>query len=314
MWRSFYHWFSRQEKDPLHPSIRTVLSYLQHLRRRDLKHSTILSHISALSSCTNKVDGVLVGRHPLVARWVLCDRAQNPPRKSLVHRWNLLLVLAVLTVKPFEPLRQGTPQDLTLKMLFLLAVTSALRVSEIHALCIDPPFLIQNPWSFHLALNPTFLSKTSTEVALFFDLEITAFYPEPTNALEWGFHLMCPVCALHIYLRCTEHSHGPNRSLFGMREGPIACIKAMDKLLPNRSCSFRLSSSRPGASVLTCIRYGACCMVTSWAEIARVPPSEICRGATWSAPCTFAQLYRLDFSGSGFGDAVLETAARAGSA
>ena len=50
-----------------------VLSYLQHLRRRDLKHSTILSHISALSSCTNKVDGVLVGRHPLEARWMLGD-------------------------------------------------------------------------------------------------------------------------------------------------------------------------------------------------------------------------------------------------
>ncbi len=214
-WQSFCCWCSWREKDPLHPSIRTVLSYLQHLRRMDWKHSTILSHISALSSCMNKVDGVLVGRHPLVARWVLCDRAQNPPRRSLVHRWNLLLVLAVLTVKPFEPLRQGTPQDLTLKMLFLLAVTSALRVSEIHALCIDPPFLIQNPRSFHLAPNPAFLSKTSTEVALSGgDLEITTFYPEPTNALEQGFHLMCPVRALHIYLIHTEHSCGPNRSLF----------------------------------------------------------------------------------------------------
>ncbi len=89
-------------------------------------------------------------------------------------------------------------RDLTLKVLFLLAATSALKVSGIHALCIDPPFLIQNPWSFHLALNPTFLSKTSTEVALFFDLEITAFYPEPTNALEWGFHLMSGLCLAYL--------------------------------------------------------------------------------------------------------------------
>ena len=56
-------------------------------------------------------------------------------------------------------------------------------------------------------------------------------------------------------------------------------------------------------------------VATSWAEIAkyRVPALEICRAATWSGPCTFAQLYRLDFSGGGFGDAVLKTAARAGS-
>ncbi len=55
-------------------------------------------------------------------------------------------------------------------------------------------------------------------------------------------------------------------------------------------------------------------MATSWAEMARVPASEICRAATWSGPRTFAQFYRLDFSFRGFGDAVLETAARAGSA
>ena len=196
------------------PVYRTVLSYLQHLQHMRLKHSSILSHISALSSCTNKVDGVLVGCHPLVARWVLGDRAQNPPLRSLVPKWDLSVVLAALIEKPFEPLRQATPRNLMLKVLFLLAATSARRVSEIHALCIDPPFLIQNPRSFRLAPNPAFLPKTSTEVALTSDLEITAFYPDPTNDLERGFHLMCPVHALRIYLRCTEHSRGANRSLF----------------------------------------------------------------------------------------------------
>ncbi len=162
----------------------------------------------------NKVDGVLVGHHPLVARWVFGDRAQNPPRRSLVPRWDLSVVLAALIEKLFEPLRQATLRGLTLKVLFLLAATSAHKISEIHALCIDPPFLIQNPHSFCMALNPAFLPKTSMEVALSSDLEITAFYPEPTNTLELGFNLMCPVHALRIYLRCTEHSRGPNRSLF----------------------------------------------------------------------------------------------------
>ena len=205
----FCHWCSRREKDPLHPSIRTVLSYLQHLQRRDLTHSTILSHVSTLSSCTNKVDGVLVGRHPLVARCVLGDRkGSNPPRRSLVPRWNLLVVLAALIEKPFEPLCQAKPRDLTLKVLFLLAATLARRVSEIQPLFTNSSFLIQNPQSFHLAPNPAFLQ------ALSWDLKITAFYPEPTNTLERVFHLMCPTRALHIYLRCTEHSHRPNRSLF----------------------------------------------------------------------------------------------------
>ncbi len=39
----------------------------------------------------------------------------------------------------------------------------------------------------------------------------------------------------------------------------------------------------------------------------------IFHAATWSGLCTFAQFYRLDFSGGGFDDAVLEMATRAGS-
>ena len=157
-----------------------------------------------------------MGHFPLVARWVLGDRGQNPPQRSLVPRRNLSVVLAALNEKLFEPLRQPTPWDFMLKVLFLLATTSARRVSEIHALCIDLPFLIQNPQSFCLAPNPAFLPKTSMEVALSSDFEITTFHPEPTNALERGrgFHLMCPVRALRIYLRRTGHSHRPNRSLF----------------------------------------------------------------------------------------------------
>ena len=49
------------------------------------------------------------------------------------------MVLAALIEKVFEPLHQVTPQDLTLKVLFLLDATSTSRVSEIHALSMDPP-------------------------------------------------------------------------------------------------------------------------------------------------------------------------------
>ena len=145
---------------------------------------------------------------------MLDDRAQNPPCRPLVPRWNLSVVLAALIEKPFEALCQAILRDLTLKVFFLLAATSAHRVSEIHALCINPPFLIQKSQSFQLAPNLVFLPKTSTLVALSSDLNITPFYPEPTSPLEWRFHLMCPVHALRIYLRCTEHNCGPNRSLF----------------------------------------------------------------------------------------------------
>ncbi len=260
---SFCRWCSRWEKDPLHPSIRSVLSYLQHLRQRGLKHTTILSHISALSSCTSKVDGVPVGRHPFVAKWVVGDRSQNPPRRSLVPKWDLSVVLAALTEKPFEPLRQATPRLLTLKTLFLLAASSARRVSELHALCIDPPFLIQNPLSFRLAPNPAFLLKTSTEVALSSDIELSSFYPEPSSPLERGSHLMCPVIALRIYLQRTACSRGQNRSLFvhwdeGRVHHPVS-KRWISSALTEAICAAYWLYRSIGSigSILTLFRYGA---------------------------------------------------------
>ncbi len=51
-WWSFCCHCSERQKDPLHPSIRIVLSYLQHLQQLGLAHNTILSHITTLSACT----------------------------------------------------------------------------------------------------------------------------------------------------------------------------------------------------------------------------------------------------------------------
>ncbi len=54
----------------------------------------------------------------------------------------------------------------------------------------------------------------STEVALTSDIELSAFYAEPTSSLEQRFHFMCPVHVLQIYLCPVACSRGPYRSLF----------------------------------------------------------------------------------------------------
>ncbi len=125
------------------------------------------------------------------------------------------MVLAGLTEKPFEPLRSAGLKLLTLKMLFLLATASAHWVSERHFfLRIEPPFMLGNPLYFVFWLGPAFLPKTAMEIMFSSDIELSALYPEPSIHLEQGFHLMCPVRALVIYLPHTIWFHGQNRSLF----------------------------------------------------------------------------------------------------
>ena len=51
---------------------------------------------------------------------------------------------------------------------------------------------------------------------------------------------------------------------------------------------------------------------TSWADMAGVPPQEICDAATWKSECTFAKFYKLDLhhqGGSRFGSSVLHKSA-----
>ncbi len=121
-------------------------------------------------------------------------------------------------------------------------------------------------------------------------------------------------CALCIYLRCTEPNHA-NRSVHweeGRAHRPVSkrwissCLtEAIRSAYRHQGREHEIIHANPHS-----IRG----MATSWAEIAWVLALEIRRVATWSGPCTVAQFYRLDFSGGGFGDAILETATRAGSA
>ena len=50
-----------------------------------------------------------------------------------IHSWNLSLVLHQLTKAPFEPLKEASLKHLTFMSVFLLALGSGKRRSEIHA-------------------------------------------------------------------------------------------------------------------------------------------------------------------------------------
>ena len=69
---------------PLHSSIRTVLSYYSTWGKRVLNIRLSSRMFLPHRSCMDKVDGVPIGKHPLVAQWILGDRLLNPPQHSLV--------------------------------------------------------------------------------------------------------------------------------------------------------------------------------------------------------------------------------------
>ena len=75
--------------------------------------------------------------------------------------WNLSLVLHQLTKPPFEPLRKASLKHLTFKTVFLLALGSGKRRSEIH-MWLNKNIRHQADWSkVSLYPSPSFWLRTT---------------------------------------------------------------------------------------------------------------------------------------------------------
>jgi integrase len=53
------------------------------------------------------------------------------------QRWDLSLVLRAIMEEPFEPIERASLKNITLKMVFLVALATAQRRSELHALSYE---------------------------------------------------------------------------------------------------------------------------------------------------------------------------------
>ncbi|KAM9319596.1 bromodomain and WD repeat-containing protein 1 [Gastrophryne carolinensis] len=76
--------------------------------------------------------------------------------------WDLSIVLKGLLEPPFEPLEEVPEKWLSMKVCFLIAITSARRVSELQALSIKEPYCAILPDKIVLRPNPMFLPKVPT--------------------------------------------------------------------------------------------------------------------------------------------------------
>ena len=121
--------------------------------------------------------------------------------------WNLSLVLHQLTKPPFEPLHKASLKHLTFKTVFLFALASGKRRSEIHA-WVFKNIRNQADWStVSMYPSPSFLAKNQlardgpNSVA---PVVIPALGPTLDRSLRED-RTLCPVRALKYYMKGTSH-------------------------------------------------------------------------------------------------------------
>ena len=133
-WTIFCGWCRGRGVAPVNATVPVVVDFLIHLRQdKGLSVSAVKGYCSALNSVL-----ALKGRDLAASREITTSlrsfaRSVNPVELR-PPAWDVSLVLQSLTGAPYEPLRTCEERFLAQKTLFLLALASAKRIGELHAL------------------------------------------------------------------------------------------------------------------------------------------------------------------------------------
>ena len=204
-WTIFTKWCLSNQVDFRAPPLKAIADFLLHLfQDKKLQPGTIDGYRSAIADKLGN-STINVSKDENLTRLLDSFHRDRPKGRRGIPSWNLSLVLHQLTKAPFEPLKESSLKHLTFKTVFLLALGSGKRRSEIHA-WLHKNIRHQSDWSkVSLYPSPSFLSKNQLakegpdRVA---PVVIPALAPSLDRSLK-GDRSLCPVRALRYYLDRT---------------------------------------------------------------------------------------------------------------
>ncbi len=153
-WKVFTSWCSDRKLDPVNCSVGTVLEFLQDRFTAGLTLSTLKVNVVVISAYHIPFGGMSLGRDPLLSRFLRGTLRLSPAARTRVLTWDLAIVLQGLSLAPFEPLEEAPAKFLTLKALFLLAISSLKRIGDLQALSVAPSCLEFAPGKVEAFLHP----------------------------------------------------------------------------------------------------------------------------------------------------------------
>ena len=145
-WAIFQKWAQENQVDFTKPSIPQVADFFNHLfTDKNLKPRTIAGYRISVADGLGSA-GQMVSQSLDLNRLIASFHRDRPSANRSIPNCDLSLVLLALTRPPFEPLAKADLKILTFKTVFLLALASGQRRSEIHAWTFDS-FSRKRDWS-----------------------------------------------------------------------------------------------------------------------------------------------------------------------
>ena len=136
-WRSWSGWCDSWHISCFSTSIKNILTNLARLfHEKGLQYRIINVYRSAISAFHIPIDGMVIGKHPLVSKFMKGVFRLSPPESKYFVTWDVNQVLNLL--KSWSPADSITLKQLTLKLFMLAALISAARKSSLDK--FDPRF------------------------------------------------------------------------------------------------------------------------------------------------------------------------------
>ena len=107
-----------------------ILEFLADLLHKGYKYRTIGVYRSTVSNIYQPIDGVVIGKHPLMSKFMKGVYSMCPPEPKYFVTWDVNQVLSFL--KTWAAAEKLTLKQLTLKLVTLAALISAARSSSVH--------------------------------------------------------------------------------------------------------------------------------------------------------------------------------------
>ena len=278
-WKKFCGWCSEQKVDPIQCHIIYILDFLASLFDKGLAYRTVNVYRSSISAQHGHIGGKPIGVHKEICALMKGISNKRPPTPRYCNTWDVTIVLDY--IKTWGNNESLTDKYLTLKLTFLLAVTSAHRGSELKLLKTNlmnqhNEFII---FHFDTKLKTTKQGKTP---------------PKSEFHKFEGDEDLCPVSCLNCYLtRSTswrsieaDGTHNPNQLLLShikphniVTKSTIArWLKDVLNLAGINVNIYKAHSTRSAAS--------------SKAEALGLCIEEIIQQGNWSNKNTFEKFYK----------------------
>ena len=124
-------WCKERDRDPIRGPVADVANFLAQLFEEGYQYRSLNAYRSAIGSVHEKIDGIEVGKHPLIARILKGVFNKRPPRSKYNSVWDVYQVLAWL--KSIGPSDSLSLRDLTIKTTMLLALTRPCRGADLRS-------------------------------------------------------------------------------------------------------------------------------------------------------------------------------------